>query len=63
MFNRSFKRRVVFLELGEFKLPNFEIEVGGMDYGFQIHGILGMDFLIGSDAIINLKTMQIQFEL
>ena len=58
-----FKRRVDFLELGEFRLPNFEIEVGGMDYGFKIRGILGMDFLIGSGAIINLKTMQIQFEL
>lgn len=58
-----FKRCIDFLELGEFRLPNFEIEVGGMDYGFMIHGILGMDFLIGSGAIINLKTMQIQFEL
>jgi hypothetical protein len=57
-----FKRRVDFLKLGEFRLPNFEIEVGGMDYGFKIHGILGMDFLISSGAIINLKSMQIQFE-
>ena len=58
-----FKRRVDFLELGEFRLPNFEIEVGGMDYGFKIHGILGMDFLIGSGAIINLKIKQVQFEV
>lgn len=56
-----FKRRVDFLKLGEFKLPDFEIEVGGMDYGFKIHGILGMDFLLGSGASINLKTMQINF--
>jgi hypothetical protein len=59
----DFKRRVDFLKLGEFRLPDFEIEVGGMDYGFDIHGILGMDFLIGSGASINLKTMQIQFDL
>ncbi len=58
-----FKRRVDYLKHGEFSLPNFEIEVGGMDYGFKIHGILGMDFLVGSGAILNLKTMQIQFEL
>jgi len=56
-----FKRRVDFLELGDFKLANFEIEVGGMDYGFKIHGILGMAFLIGSGATINLKRMQIRF--
>jgi len=58
-----FKRRVDFLKLGEFRLSDFEIEIGGMDYGFKIHGILGMDFLIGSGASINLKTMQIQFDL
>lgn len=58
-----FKRRVDFLKIGEHSLPNFEIEIGGMDYGFKIHGILGMDFLIESGAIINLKKMQIQFEL
>ncbi|CAD7842752.1 MAG: hypothetical protein [Olavius algarvensis spirochete endosymbiont] len=51
------------LKFGEFSLPNFEFEVGGMDYGFKIHDILGMDFLIGSGAIINLNTMPIQFEL
>lgn len=58
-----FKRRVEFLKIGEHSLPNFEIEIGGMDYVFKIHGILGMDFLVGSGAIINLKKMQIQFEL
>lgn len=58
-----FKRRVDFLRLGESRLPNFEIEVGGMDSGFEIHGILGMDFLTGSNAIINLRKMQITFEL
>ena len=58
-----FKRRVDFLKLDEFRLSDFEIEVGGMDYGFEIHGILGMDFLIASGASINLKAMQIQFDL
>jgi len=58
-----FKRRVEFLKLGDFSLPNFEIEVGGMDYGFGINGILGMDFLIASGAIINLKSYQIRFQI
>jgi len=42
-------------------LPDFEIEVGGMDYGFAINGILGMDFLTRSKAIINLATMKLEF--
>ncbi len=31
-----------------------------MDYGFEINGILGMNFLINSGAIINLKGMHLQ---
>ncbi len=56
-----FKRRVDFITVDDFSLPNFEIEVGGMDYEFEINGILGMDFLISSGAIINLKDMYLQF--
>ena len=52
-----FKRCVDFIQVDDFSLTNFEIEVGGMDYGFEIIGILGMDFLISSGAIINLKVM------
>jgi len=54
-------RKVDFLEVGESKITDFEIEVGGMDYGFEINGILGMDFLKASGAIINLHEMQISF--
>ena len=32
-----FLREVDFLKLGEHSISNFEIEVGGMDYGFDIH--------------------------
>jgi hypothetical protein len=56
-----FQRKIDALKIGAFCLPNFEIEVGGMDYGFEIDAILGMDFLLCSKAIINLKEMRIQF--
>lgn len=46
-----FSRQVDFLQLGECQLADFEIEVGGMDYGFDINGILGMDFLRTAKAI------------
>jgi len=32
-----------------------------MDYGFEINGILGMDFLLANGAIINLNTRQLDF--
>lgn len=56
-----FVRRVDYLQVGECSLSDFEIEVGGMDYGFEINGILGMDFLLQAGAIINLRDMRIGF--
>ncbi len=32
-----------------------------MDYGFEMNGILGMDFLMRAGAIINLREMSITF--
>ena len=43
------------------RLSNFWIEVGGMNYGFEINGIFGMDFLTRAAAIINLRELQIEF--
>lgn len=57
-----FTRLVDSLQIENRKLPDFEIEVGGMDYGFEIKGILGMDFLTQSGTIINLKELQLTFE-
>lgn len=54
-------RKVDYLEVGESKVAEFEIEVGGMDYEFEINGILGMDYLKTSGAIIDLHEMQVNF--
>jgi len=56
-----FTRRIDYLKVGERSIADFEIEVGGMDYGFKINGILGMDFLTRAGAIINLREMRIEF--
>ena len=37
-------------------------EVGGMDYGFEIQGILGMDFLRQTGAVISLKALTVEFQ-
>lgn len=56
-----FSRQVDYLQVGVRRLDSFEIEVGGMDYGFEIHGILGMDFLHQAGAILDLGAMNMQF--
>ena len=56
-----FTRRLDYLQVRERRLTDFEIEVGGMDYGFELHGILGMDFLMQAGAILDLQAMTITF--
>lgn len=56
-----FSRRIDSLTVGERSVHNLEIEVGGMDYGFDINGILGMDFLQLAEAVIDLGSLTISF--
>jgi hypothetical protein len=56
-----FSRQVDYLHVGEKQVPNFQIEVGGMDYGFDINGILVMDFLTQAGAVIDLNKIDITF--
>ena len=54
-----FTKRVDSLALGELQVSGFEIEVGAMEYGFDIEGIIGMDFLTQARAIMDLSRMEI----
>jgi len=54
-----FTRQIDGLQIDAYELKQFEIEVGGMDYGFGVNGILGMDFLIPAGAIINLRQLEL----
>ncbi len=56
-----FTRRVDRLQVGKRSVAQFEVEVGGMDYGFEINGILGMNFLVRTGAIIDLGALRLQF--
>ena len=55
-----FTRVIDRVQLGDQAVEHFEIEIGGMDYGFEVNGILGMDFLMQIGAIINLRQLQIE---
>ncbi len=53
-----FTKRIDCLAVGELLVNDFQIEVGAMDYGFDIDGIIGMDFLIQVGAIIDLAKLE-----
>jgi len=54
-----FTKQVDRLTVGKLQVNNFPIEVGAMEYGFDIDGIIGMDFLIQVGAIIDLAKLEI----
>lgn len=54
-----YKKDIDSIALGELQLDNFKIEVGVMDYGFEINGILGMDFMKAVGAVIDLGEMKV----
>ena len=56
-----FLRRVDRLAIGDQGLDDFDVEIGEMDYGFQIGGILGMDFLRATSAVIDFGELSIKF--
>lgn len=54
-----YKKIIDRINLGNLVISNFTIEVGVMDYGFEIDGIIGMDFLKEVGAIIDLDKMAV----
>jgi len=54
-----FVKRIDRLTVERLAVENFEIEAGALDYGFEIDGILGMDFLTAVGAVIDLDRMEI----
>ena len=54
-----FIKRLDRLSVGELQVSDFDIEVGAMDYGFAIDGILGTDFLLQVGAVIDLSRLEI----
>lgn len=56
-----YQKSVDKVRIGQREICNFTIEVGDMDYGFDIDGILGTDFLIASKAVIDMEKLMIRF--
>jgi predicted aspartyl protease len=54
-----FTKRVDQLALGELQAHHFEIEIGAMGYGFEVDGLVGMDFLTQVGAVIDLNRLEV----
>jgi len=54
-----FTKRVDRIVLDDSSAGNFEVEIGAMNYGFEIDGILGTDFLRQVGAVIDFGQIEI----
>ena len=50
------------IKIGHMKAEQIEIEIGAMNYGFQLDGIIGLDLLKRVKALINIEKLLIQSE-
>lgn len=56
-----FVKRVDYIQVDRRKFKNFEVELSPLNYGLNINGILGLDFLTATRAIVDLKHMELRF--
>jgi predicted aspartyl protease len=56
VFTKKFSR----IDVGELVAFDLTITVGAMDYGIELDGIIGMDFLRQVGAIINIETLTLR---
>lgn len=47
------------VQFEEISLKDFEVEIGNMDYGMNIDGILGFDFICSAKLIIDSNKMSV----
>lgn len=52
-----FFKRVDAIEVNGFRIENMQVDIGTMNYGIEIDGIIGMDFLLKARGIIDLNEL------
>ena len=56
-----FSKTVDSIKIVAAEIRDFPLEVGAMNYGFDLDGIIGLDFLQQIKAIINIDKLTIEF--
>lgn len=54
-----FSKRIEKLALETVSVSDFIVEIGAMDYGFELDGILGIDFLLHVGAHLDFQHLEI----
>jgi len=54
------EKQITAVEVGDLIVSPFTIYLGAMKYGIPMNGILGLDFLLQSGAVIDLKVLEIR---
>jgi hypothetical protein len=54
-----FSKTIDQIAIDDLVLQRFDVEVGVMDYGVTLDGIIGMDFLLQVGAVIDLAQLRI----
>lgn len=57
-----FTKNIDSIKIADTKIRDFILEVGAMNYGFNLDGIIGLDLLQRTKAIINLDKLTIEFK-
>jgi predicted aspartyl protease len=57
-----FFKTVDAIEVNGFRIENFQVDIGTMNYGINIDGIIGMDFLLKAKGIIDLNELILIFK-
>jgi hypothetical protein len=45
------------IHFGDVRLENFQVEIGNMDYGMEINGIIGFDFITAAKLLNDTRNM------
>lgn len=52
-------KRIERIAVGDLELRDFPIQVGAMEYGFPIQGLLGTDFFVQASLVIDLGRLEV----
>ncbi len=56
-----YSKVVDLIKIGNMKVENYPIEIGAMNYGFSLDGILGLDLLQQMKVMININNLSLQW--
>ena len=55
-----FSKQLERIQAGDLVTHDFPVEIGAMEYGLELDGILGLDFLVANKAVIDLETLELR---